>query len=84
MHKDKLNFSFLRVCVGLVRVGVGIIFGSREGQEYKQLQRQRKHMYCFQWQANRSTVGLNLSHGAELLSHYFFSKSRKCIVWGWS
>lgn len=55
MHKDK-RFLILcvRVCVcvweGLGRMGVGIIFGVREGQEYKQLQRQRKHMYCFQWQ----------------------------------
>lgn len=31
----------------LVRVGVGIIFGDMEGLEYKQLQKQRKHIYCF-------------------------------------
>lgn len=28
----------------LVRVGVGIIFGDMEGLEYKQLQKQRKHI----------------------------------------
>lgn len=72
MHKDKLCFQS-PLCVGreFVRVGVGIIFGVREGLEYKQLQRQRKHMYCFQWQANTLNVGLNLSHQAELLSCLF-------------
>ena len=46
----KINCVFNLLCVWreLVRVGVGIIFGVREGLEYKQLQRQRKHMYCFQ------------------------------------
>lgn len=71
MHKDKLCFQSLLCVEGAGKSGSGNYFGVREGLEYKQLQRQRKHMYCFQWQANTLNVGLNLSHQAELLSRLF-------------
>ena len=48
MHKDKLCFQSLLCVEGAGKSGSGNYFGVREGLEYKQLQRQRKHMYCFQ------------------------------------